>query len=226
MSMVAVGIGTVGLGLAKGIAGTIRAKQSNKALADLLSKDPTYTANPYAAQQFGQAQHAYNGRMAGAASEEANIGKTQANTVAGASRGATDSSQLLAVGANAQGQADNAYNQLGTQEAQNKYSLLDNLNRAYGAMINEGDKVAQDKQRKFGVQAQIGGQIQQNRTNATNGVFNGITEGISNAAQLYSIKNGMSSGLGTTTTDTSMDEYNKMLGYRQSLGRQRTIMPN
>ena len=108
-----------------------------------------YQASPYAKQQLGIAQQLFGGRMPGATALEQNIYQNQANTLGNVSRNATDSSQLLSLGAMAQGQTNNAFQNLAIQEAQNKQAMLQNLNQAYGTNIQEGDKVYNSMLQKF-----------------------------------------------------------------------------
>lgn len=124
-----------------------------------------YQASPFAKQQLGIAQQLFNGRMGGAAQLENNILTNQANYNANLQRNATDSSQLLALGAAGQGQTNNAFQNLQIQEAQNKQAMLGNLNNAYGTMIQEGDKVNQSINQKYQMdmaqkQALLGGGAQ------------------------------------------------------------------
>lgn len=165
-------------GLIQGLANIKRQKKANQALDKLLAQDPERQDNPYAAKQLGIAQQLFNGRMAGAPQLERNIFTAQANQQGNINRNATDSSQALALGAAAQGQTDQSLQNLQTSEQQNKYSMLQNLNKAYGGMIDEGDKSFGDKVRRFGDLASIRGQQQQNKTNALNGVFNGLNSDI------------------------------------------------
>jgi len=108
-----------------------------------------YKTNPYAKQQLGIAQQMFGGRMAGAAGLERNIFANQANNQSNINRNATDSSQALALGAAGQGQTNQALGDLQTQEAQNKYGMLQNLNQAYGGMISEGNKEYESMLQKF-----------------------------------------------------------------------------
>ena len=113
-----------------------------------------YQTSPYAKQQLGIAQQMFGGRMPGAQQLERNIYANQANALGGLSRNATDSSQLLSLGAQAQGQSNDAFQNLGIAEAQNKQAMLQNLNQAYGGMINEGDKSYQSMLQKFQMDTQ------------------------------------------------------------------------
>lgn len=131
-----------------------------------------YQSSPYAADQLGIAQQLFNGRMYGAGNLEKNIASSQSNTIGNIMRGATDGTQALQLATAAQGTADDAYNGLQTKELQNKYSLLDNLNKGYGAMINEGDKVYQSQLDKYkldtGAQAAVRNSAWQNIFGAGN----------------------------------------------------------
>ncbi len=113
-----------------------------------------YKTNPYAKQQLGIAQQMFNGRMAGASNLENNIYSNQANFNANVGRNATDSSQVLALAAAGQGQSNDAFQNLQTQEAQNKYGMLQNLNQAYGGLISEGNKEYDSMLQKFQMDTQ------------------------------------------------------------------------
>lgn len=108
-----------------------------------------YTTSPYAAKQLGTAQQLFSGRMAGASDMERNIAQNQASALNRFQRGATDASQLLALGGAAQGMTNEAYADLATAEKQNKLDLLQNLNQAYQTMTNEKDKEYQSKLMKY-----------------------------------------------------------------------------
>ena len=108
--------------------------RQNRVLDDLLSKN---VKSPYALQQLGMAKQLFNGRMAGAPQLQNNIFSSQANTIDAANRNATDSSQALAFAAGAQGQTDQSLSDLQTKEMQNREMMLQNLNQAYVANIDE-----------------------------------------------------------------------------------------
>lgn len=99
-----------------------------------------YQTSPFAKARLGMAQQLYNSRMAGAANQEKNILSSQGNQLETIRRGATDGAQLLAAASGVQGSADQAFSDLQTREAQNKYGMLDNLNASYETMLREGDK--------------------------------------------------------------------------------------
>ena len=106
-----------------------RAK-ANRELKNLMKQDPTYQADPrvmqMANQRLGLANTLLNARMPGASAAERNIYTNQANQLAGLNRGATDASQALAVAAGIGGQTNQAFENLGQQEAQDYYRRLEN----------------------------------------------------------------------------------------------------
>ncbi len=197
--------GIVGLGL--GIAGSVGQlfgnAKANKELKALEGQDPTYQSSPYAAQRFGLAQTLLNSRMPGTAQLENDIYGNQSNTVENANRVATNSAQALAVGAGAQGQTNQAFDNLNQEQNQYFQNNLNNYNQANAGMINEGDKVFQDKTRRFEDTAQIQGAINANRQNTWGSIANGgfaladfgMNGGFSN---LFGSKKG--SGLNNYTT--------------------------
>lgn len=147
------------VGAALGTIGTIGANLSGdktrKELQRLKDSDPSYTENPYAKQRFALAQQLMNARMPGVANMERNIYGTQANTLANINRNATDSSQALALAAAAQGQTNDAFNQLGQLEMQNQQNMLQNYNQANAGMVAEGDKKYEDMIRRWSDQVNI-----------------------------------------------------------------------
>lgn len=160
------------LGLIGGIGNIIGTGKSNRQLSRLLSQDPTYKANPLVAQRLGLAQSLLNARMPGATAAERNIYQNQANTQANINRNATDSSQALALAAAGQGQSNQAFTNLATQEAQDYQRRYGNLVGAQDASIQEQDKVFQDQVRRFQDAAQIQGAQAQNRSSMWNSLSN------------------------------------------------------
>lgn len=153
-----------GIVTAAGQLGTMNARQdANDKLSELLKIDPKYKENPLAAQRLGLAQTLFNARMPGAASIERNIYANQANTTAKFQRGATDASQLLSGVAAIQGQTNDAFSDLGIEELRDYQRRFGNLTGAQEGLINEQDKVFQDRVRRFGNRAQIQGAQAQNQ---------------------------------------------------------------
>jgi hypothetical protein len=144
-----------------------------------------YQTSPYAKQQLGIAQQMYGGRMAGAGAMEQNIAANQANYVNGAQRNATDSAQLLSLAGQAQGQTNNAYQNLQTKEAQNKYNMLDNLNHAYNVMINEGDKTSQSMLDKYQMDIQQQQGLRNGSAQNMFGALGDLSGGLIQAGSLF-----------------------------------------
>lgn len=140
-------------------------RKANRRLEDLIKQNPQYQANPLAKQQLGLAQTLLNARMPGAAAAERNIYQNQANMMGQVNRNATDASQALALAAAGQGQANQAFGNLATQEAQDYQRRYGNLTNAQATQINEDDKVYQDSVRRFQDLAQIRGAQNANRQN-------------------------------------------------------------
>lgn len=145
-----------GINAVSNIIGGGKMKRQGNALLGSRGDIPMYQESPYAKQQLGLATQLFNGRMAGAPELERNIYNNQANFMDNVGRNATDSSQALALAAAGQGQTNNAFGNLQIQEAQNKNNMLDNLNRAYGQMIGEGDKVFNSKSNRYNLLTQEG----------------------------------------------------------------------
>lgn len=103
----------------------------------------------YAKQMLGLAQTQLNARDPFAVAQQRGILGSQANAMAGAQRAVTDPSQALAMTAALQGNTNQAMFQQGLAERQGYQQRLGNLTGAQGVMIQEGDKVYQDKMQKF-----------------------------------------------------------------------------
>lgn len=147
-------------------------RKANRKLEELMRQNPQYKANPLANQQMGLAQTLLNARMPGAAAAERNIAQNQGNMLGQVNRNATDASQALAMAAAGQGQSNQAYGNLATQEAQDYQRRYANLGQAQQGVINEGDKVFQDQVRRFQDTAQIRGAQNANRQNTWSGLSN------------------------------------------------------
>ncbi len=144
--MPAGGLLSLGVGVAgKAILGLIQNHKASQI-------NPVYTPyqpSPFAKSTLATAQQTFNGRMAGASTEEQNVLGNQANQEAAIGRTATDGSQALALDAATQGQTNQGFHNIQTQEAQNKYQLLNNLNLASAGMTAEGDKQYQAELQKY-----------------------------------------------------------------------------
>lgn len=105
--------------------------------------------SPYAKQMLGLAQTQLNARNPFAAAQTRGILGSQANAMANVQRNVTDPSQALAMTAAIQANTDQAIFNQGLQEQQLYQQRLGNLVNAQQTMIQEGDKVYQDRLRKF-----------------------------------------------------------------------------
>lgn len=183
-------IGKIGLGI-------FQNSQANK----IHPEYHAYETLPYAKSELGIAQQLFNGRMAGAADEERNIGASQANYLASAGRNATDSGQLLSLGSLSQGQSNDAYNKLGIEEQQSKYGLLNNLNQGFAAMTAEGDKSYADMLKKYEIDTQQKASL---KNSAYSNIFGGAGD-IAGGLIQYGNSSGIfeSGGTGSTKTDTT-----------------------
>lgn len=162
--MLPVAIG-LGLGIAGGIGKMFGRGKANREMRRLMKTNPTYQENPLAKQRLAMSQQLLNARMAGAARLENNIFANQTNRLSGLERGATDSSQLLMGGAQAQTQTNDALSNLAGMEEQNFANRLNNLEGSQQGVINEQTKVFQDQVRRFQDNMQIQGAMNANRQN-------------------------------------------------------------
>lgn len=152
--LVSAGIGLVGSAISRA--------NSNAELSRLMKENPQYKENPLAAERLGLARTLLNARMPGAAAAEKNIYANQASTIDNIERGATDSSQLLSAVGGVQTSTNEAFNNLGVQEAMDYQRRYGNYSNAQDGLINEKDKVFQDKVRRFQDKVQMKGAQQQN----------------------------------------------------------------
>jgi hypothetical protein len=156
-------IAGLGLGLAGSVGKGIQRSKANKELKNLMNTMPQYKENPLFAQRLGLAQQLLNARMPGAAAAERNIYQTQANQMANVQRGATSGSDVLLGGAGAAGQAGQAFNQLGQMEAADYQRRYGNLASAQDAQAQEQQRLFEDQLRRYQMQTQLQGAIQENR---------------------------------------------------------------
>jgi hypothetical protein len=156
----AIGLAT---GLIGGIGKMFGRKKANKQLEEMIRRNPQYKENPLAAQRLGLSQALLNARAPGAAMAERNIYANQASQFANVNRNATDASQALGLAGGIGGSTNQAFNELGMQEANDYQRRLGNLEGAQQGMIQEGDKVFNDQVRRFGDEVQMRGAQQQNK---------------------------------------------------------------
>lgn len=162
----------LGIGLIGGIGKMFGRGKANREMDKLLAKNPVYNENPLAKQRLGLAQTLLNARMPGAVAVERNLFTNQATQLNRLDRGATDASQALAAAAGIGAQTDTSLNQLGVNEAQDYQRRLANLSDAQQGVIMEGDKVFQDKTRRYNDEFAVRGAQQQNRQNTWGDISN------------------------------------------------------
>lgn len=144
--LIALGAVASGIGsLARGLFGGKQNKKANQ----INPVFDQYKTSPYAQRQLALAQQMFGGRMSGAGAQEQNIMNNQASTLGNINRNTTDAARALALTGAVQGQTNDAFANLGMQEAQNKQNMLGNLNQAYGTLIGEGEKEYQSKLQKY-----------------------------------------------------------------------------
>ena len=183
--MIVGGLGAVG----KSIFGISQMGEANK----INPQWSQYQKNPLAEQNLGAVKNLYYGKSPAFTQAEANIRQAQANQMSNASRGATDSSTLLATGAGAEAQTQNALSGISAQEANQKVGVLDNLSRAYAMAISEGDKEQANKLMKYQLdtqyQAQLGASGAQNLFGGIGDIAGGMMQygNYSNAANMNKI---------------------------------------
>ena len=151
--------------------------------------------NPLANQNLGATKNLFYGKNRAFTQAEANIRQAQSDQMSNAQRNATDSATLLATGAGAAGNANQAFSNLAGQEAQQQAGVLDNLSRAYAMSINEGDKVQANKLMKYQLDSQAQAAL---RESGMNNIFGGVGDLAGGIMQYGNYKNAAN--------------FNKMLG--------------
>jgi hypothetical protein len=184
-----------GIGLIGGIGKMFARGKANKEMRNLQQQDPNYTANPLAAQRLSYARSLRDARMPGAAAAERNIYGNMGNTLTNIQNNATNSGQVLAMAAAAQGQAQQGFENLGMAEAQDQQRRMGNWKGALEGQIQEEDKVFGDDLRQYGNKVQMQGAMAENRANTWGDISN-MGFGIADFAQAGGFKGmeGMFSG--------------------------------
>ncbi len=155
-----------------------------------------YTGSTAINDLYHEGQNLYQGRMAGANEAENNILANGANTRAAIDRGATSGSQALAIAAGAQGQSDQSFQNLYQNEAQNKLQRFGIYSNVSQLQSQEGDKIYQDKLRKYyddlNYKRALQGAAMQNQQ----GFWNGIDDTAKAAVSLLSPGGAFAGALG------------------------------
>jgi hypothetical protein len=148
---------------------------ADRQLRQLMTEDPVYTRSKMPGMRLGLANQLFNGRMAGATDLQNNIFSNQASYQAGITRNATDASSAMSGLAAGLGMTDESLAGLQTKEKENKYSMLQNLNDAYGAMQGEDQMVEQDKVRRYQDKVQLKGAQAANKLAKRKALWNTVT---------------------------------------------------
>lgn len=164
-------IAGLALAAAKVVKGVVDKNKASKIDAQF----QPYQKSEAAQNQLDTARQMFNGRMAGAATEERNIDTSQAAYNDFLDRNTTNGAQKLALAAAGQSRANQAYSDLAVKEQQNKYGLLANMNHAYANMIREDDKVYQSKLYKYSMDTN---QKRALNESGDQNIFGGISDGI------------------------------------------------
>ena len=172
------GIGALG----KTISGFSQMKKANQ-IKPIWAE---YEKNKLADQNLGATQNLFYGKNRAFTQAEANIRQAQSDQMSNAQRNATDSATLLATGAGAAGNANQAFSNLAGQEAQQQAGVLDNLSRAYAMSINEGDKVQANKLMKYQLDSQAQAAL---RESGMNNIFGGVSDIAGGLMQYGNYKN-------------------------------------
>lgn len=187
-SWIAVGVGVVGV-----VGGAISRGNANKKARKLQEEAERnkYTANPLAQKRLGLANTLLNARMPGAASAERNIYRSGASAFSNVQRNATNSNQVLGLGAAIQGQEGQQFENLAGMEDQDYQRRLANQENAQQGVINEGDKAAAGTQNLLQQKSQLQGAIAANNANTWSSISN-----LGFSAANFGMQGGFNSGMG------------------------------
>jgi len=155
-------IASFATGLIGGIGSLFGRGSANRKMEELMKQDPTYNINPVASKRYNLASTMLNARTPGAINAEKNVYRNEANQLGRLQRNATDSSQLLALGAAAQGQSNQSFENIANNEAEDWQRRFQNYSAAGDSMIREGDKAYDDQVRRFNDKVQFQGAKNQN----------------------------------------------------------------
>jgi hypothetical protein len=157
-----------------------------------------YQQNPLAQENLAVNKNMFYGADPASLKAQSNVMQAQSNQLASAQRGATDASQLLAVGAGLQGGTNEAFSKLAAQEAEGKAGLLTSLGQAYRGAISEGDKAYESMLQKYQIDRQDKAAL---RNAGQQNIFGGIGA-IGAGLMQYGMFKGMGSGTGMGTQST------------------------
>ena len=172
------------MGLFSAINSLITAGKQKKMSKKINPVQTTYETSQPIQDLYSEGRNLYQGPMAGSGAAANNIQVNAANTNANVARNATSGSQALAVAAGVQGQADQSIQDLALKEARDKQQRFGIFSQVSQLMSQEGDKVYQDKLRKYyddlNYKRGLEGASMQNKA----AFFSGIDDTISAGAQM------------------------------------------
>lgn len=173
------------MGLFSAIGNFITAGKQKKMSRGINPVQTTYEESQPIKDLYTEGQNLYQGRMAGAGAASDNIQVNAANTNANVARNATSGSQALAVAAGVQGQADQSIQDLALKEAQDKQNRFGIYSNVSQLMSQEGDKVYQDKLRKYYDDLNYKRALQGASMQNMQAGFGGVDDLVNTAASLF-----------------------------------------
>jgi hypothetical protein len=186
MSFVGVAAGiSAGTGVIKMIHGFHQNHLANK----INVPEASYETSPYAKKILAEATRLKNSQMPGMSAATANIYGNQANAMGSVERNATSGAQALAMAAGIQGNTNQAFQGLASQQNQYAQNQEQNYVNANQGMINEGDKVYQDRVRQ---QQQAIAEKNALRGAGTQNIGGGLNDLTNSAFMAYQMNNGSS----------------------------------
>lgn len=179
-----------GKNISQGILQKNLSKQQREAADKINPVDVEYNESPYAKERLDNARNAVNARMPGGTQLENNVYRNQSNTLMSLARVGTPQQQLAAAGA-LQGNTNNALSDLAMQEQQYRTGMLTNLNSALSGMVDEGDKVYNDKtnrfNRLFNQKQDLLNSSQNNFSNSLTSASDAVSSGVNTALNIFGI---------------------------------------
>lgn len=146
----------------------------------------TYETSKPIENLYAEGQNLYEGRMAGATQQEQNLLTSGANFSAAVDRSATSGSQAIAAKAAGLATTDQGFQDLALKEAEDKQRRFGVLSNVSQLMAQEGDKVYQDKLRKYyddlNYKRALEGASMQNKAN----FWGGLDDTVNTAVSLFS----------------------------------------
>lgn len=156
----------------------VQAGKQKRAAKKINPVNATYTENQNIKELAAEGENLYKGRMSGATQAEQNILSGAANYNAAIDRNATSGSQAIAAKAAGLGQVGQDFQDLALKEAQDKQGRFGIYSQTSQLMAQEGDKVFQDKLRKYyddlNYKRALEGASMQNKANAWGSLDNAV----------------------------------------------------